>query len=71
MDVVVLVMTEKCIWQLKEQSVGMFLTVSFQHIFRYLQLDERNFHCWDYRKWVAAQAKVSCQDELGKFTSIP
>jgi len=31
---------------------------------KFLKMDERNFHCWDYRKWVASKAEESCQKEL-------
>jgi len=31
---------------------------------KFLQMDERNFHCWDYRKWIASKAEESCQKEL-------
>jgi len=34
---------------------------------RALELDQRNFHCWNYRRFAATQAKVSLNSEL-KFT---
>eukprot|EP01098_Paradermamoeba_levis_P010246 TRINITY_DN4306_c0_g1_i1.p1 TRINITY_DN4306_c0_g1~~TRINITY_DN4306_c0_g1_i1.p1 ORF type:complete len:324 (-),score=103.23 TRINITY_DN4306_c0_g1_i1:84-1055(-) len=32
-----------------------------------LALDERNFHCWGYRRWVAQEGKVTDESEL-QFT---
>lgn len=34
---------------------------------KYLKMDERNFHCWDYRKIVASKCQESNDNEL-KFT---
>ncbi|KAM3940259.1 geranylgeranyl transferase type-2 subunit alpha isoform 2-T2 [Leptodactylus fuscus] len=35
---------------------------------RFLEIDERNFHCWDYRRFITKSSNVPNSDEL-EFTS--
>jgi len=34
-----------------------------------LEMDKRNFHCWNYRRFVTVQAKISTKDEFA-FTTM-
>lgn len=36
---------------------------------RFLSLDERNFHCWDYRRWLVSQMSVCSEKELEFVTT--
>ncbi|GIX80228.1 geranylgeranyl transferase type-2 subunit alpha [Caerostris darwini] len=36
----------------------------------FLSQDERNFHCWDYRRLVCKKCNVSCEEELDYSTEL-
>ena len=55
-------------WVIEWGRCGWQLPVDLKLTTKLLQLDERNFHCWTYRRFVVAQAAVTAEKELA-FTT--
>ena len=57
-------------WLLEQNLTSENIKTEISLCNQFFQLDDRNFHCWDYRRFVVKIGDLSEADELDKTTSL-
>lgn len=57
-----------CVWHQRKWIIEMMpnpdLQLEISLCNQFLEIDERNFHCWDYRRFISKLTKVNVEEEL-------